>query len=54
MKMWEAIIKLLDSPEEDIQVNALWIMGTAVQNNPKAQEAVSHLPVVKLPFNNFI
>lgn len=41
MNMWEPLIKLLESPSEAIKVNALWVLGTAVQNNPKAQEAVS-------------
>jgi len=39
MNMWEPLIKLLESPSEAIKVNALWVLGTAVQNNPKAQEA---------------
>ncbi|PVF96804.1 hypothetical protein CPB86DRAFT_786587 [Serendipita vermifera] len=49
MQMWEPIIKLLESTEEDIQVNALWIMGTAVQNNPKAQAAfLTHAPLPRV------
>lgn len=40
MKMWEPIQALLDDPSDAIRLNALWILGTAVQNNPKAQAAV--------------
>jgi hsp70-interacting protein len=40
LKMWEPILSLLDSPEDGIVAHACWIIGTAVQNNLKAQAAV--------------
>ena len=42
LKMWDPLQKLLTSPTstEDIKVQAMWVMGTAVQNNPAAQNAV--------------
>jgi hsp70-interacting protein len=38
--MWEPLQGLLASPSDDIKVQALWVIGTAVQNNPAAQKAV--------------
>ena len=42
MKMWEPIISLLTHPQSSppIQHATLWIIGTAVQNNDKAQMAI--------------
>ncbi|PWY97220.1 Fes1-domain-containing protein [Testicularia cyperi] len=40
MKMWPPIIALLSSEEPRIQTATAWILGTAVQNNDKAQIAV--------------
>lgn len=40
MKMWAPIISLLSSDEPRIQTATAWILGTAVQNNDKAQVAV--------------
>lgn len=40
MKMWQPIISLLSASEPEIQIAAAWIVGTAVQNNDKAQMAV--------------
>ncbi|KAJ1023152.1 hypothetical protein NDA16_003305 [Ustilago loliicola] len=40
MKMWQPIISLLSASEPEIQTAAAWILGTAVQNNDKAQMAV--------------
>ncbi|KAF8596944.1 Fes1-domain-containing protein [Ceratobasidium sp. AG-I] len=37
MKMWEPLIELTHSPETGVQRHAIWILGTAVQNNSKAQ-----------------
>jgi hsp70-interacting protein len=43
--MLEPLQDLLASSSEDIKVQALWVIGTAVQNNPAAQKAVrSHHP----------
>ncbi|ETW79995.1 hypothetical protein HETIRDRAFT_246122, partial [Heterobasidion irregulare TC 32-1] len=41
LKMWDPLQKLLTSPTstEDIKVQAMWVIGTAVQNNPAAQNA---------------
>lgn len=41
MQMWGSLIELLSSPSDAIRMNTLWILGTAVQNNPSAQNAVS-------------
>jgi hsp70-interacting protein len=38
--MWEPLQDLLASSEEELKVQALWVIGTAVQNNPAAQKAV--------------
>ena len=40
--MWEPLHSLLTSPNssEAIQMQTLWILGTAVQNNPAAQNSV--------------
>ena len=42
LKMWEPLQNLLTSPSssDEIQTQVLWIIGTAVQNNPSAQTAV--------------
>lgn len=49
MKMWEPLIGLLSSPSDAIRMNTLWILGTAIQNNPKAQTAfLSHAPLSKV------
>ena len=42
LKMWEPLHSLLTSPNssEAIQMQTLWILGTAVQNNPAAQNSV--------------
>ncbi|KAI0758916.1 nucleotide exchange factors-like protein [Fomes fomentarius] len=41
LKMWEPLHSLLISPtsSEAIQMQTLWILGTAVQNNPPAQNS---------------
>ena len=38
--MWGPLQDLLGSPSDDMKVQALWVIGTAVQNNPAAQKAV--------------
>lgn len=40
MGMWPPLISLLHSEEPKVQTAAAWILGTAVQNNDKAQVAV--------------
>lgn len=38
LKLWEPLIKLLNTtPSPALRTATLWIFGTAVQNNPKAQ-----------------
>ena len=38
--MWEPLQGLPASPSDDVKVQALWIISTAVQNNPAVQKAV--------------
>ncbi|KAF8486828.1 armadillo-type protein, partial [Russula ochroleuca] len=45
--MWEPLQDLLASPSDDMKVQALWVIGTAVQNNPAAQKA--YLAIDPLP-----
>ncbi|KAI0744577.1 nucleotide exchange factors-like protein [Earliella scabrosa] len=48
LKMWEPLHSLLTNPtsSEEIQMQTLWILGTAVQNNPAAQNAyLAHNPL---------
>ncbi|KAH9980635.1 hypothetical protein BJV77DRAFT_1146287 [Russula vinacea] len=45
--MWEPLQDLLASPSDDVKVQALWVIGTAVQNNPAAQKA--YLAIDPLP-----
>lgn len=40
MQMWPVFLKLLSDPADGIQIGATWIVGTAVQNNDKAQMVV--------------
>ena len=40
LRMWEPLQGLLASPSDDVKTQALWVIGTAVQNNPAAQKAV--------------
>ncbi|CAO1632398.1 unnamed protein product [Sympodiomycopsis kandeliae] len=40
MKMWQPLLGLLESDSHRIQVASLWILGTAIQNNPSAQNAL--------------
>ncbi|KAH9920818.1 nucleotide exchange factor Fes1-domain-containing protein, partial [Epithele typhae] len=41
LKMWEPLHALLTNPtsSEEIQRHVLWVLGTAVQNNPSAQDS---------------
>ncbi|KAI0651140.1 armadillo-type protein [Trametes meyenii] len=49
LKMWEPLHALLTNPSssEEIQLQVLWVLGTAVQNNPAAQNA--YLSLSPLP-----
>ncbi|KAG8677924.1 hsp70 nucleotide exchange factor fes1, partial [Ceratobasidium sp. 395] len=40
LKMWEPLLGLMRSPVIGVQRHAIWIMGTAVQNNSTAQAAL--------------
>jgi len=42
LKMWGPLQSLLtsQSPSDEIKTRTLWIIGTAVQNNPSAQNSV--------------
>ncbi|ORX76074.1 Fes1-domain-containing protein, partial [Basidiobolus meristosporus CBS 931.73] len=39
MRLWKPLIEVLDSPHPSLRMNAAWVCGTAIQNNPKAQKA---------------
>ncbi|KAI8048773.1 armadillo-type protein [Gilbertella persicaria] len=39
MKLWPGIIQQLSAPEAEIRQGTAWVCGTAVQNNPEAQQA---------------
>ncbi|KAI8574945.1 hypothetical protein K450DRAFT_264010 [Umbelopsis ramanniana AG] len=40
MKLWPAIIAQLNNENAEIRKGVAWVCGTAVQNNPKAQQAL--------------
>lgn len=40
LKLWEPLLKLLQDEHQPVVAHACWIMGTAVQNNLKAQSAL--------------
>lgn len=42
--LWTPLVRLLDDGEADIRRMAAWCVGTAVQNNEKAQDRVCPLP----------
>jgi hypothetical protein len=37
LRMWEPLQGLLSASADGVKVQALWVIGTAMQNNPKAQ-----------------
>ncbi|KAG2179899.1 hypothetical protein INT43_003685, partial [Umbelopsis isabellina] len=39
MNLWPAIIEQLNNEHAEVRKGSAWVCGTAVQNNPKAQEA---------------
>jgi hypothetical protein len=43
MNMWPSLIGLLSAPEDEVIRHVCWICGTAIQNNIKAQTAVSDI-----------
>lgn len=51
LKMWEPLHGLLleSSTSDELKMQTLWVIGTALQNNPAAQLKVSHMsPGVRL------
>ncbi|PPQ71325.1 hypothetical protein CVT26_011970 [Gymnopilus dilepis] len=51
LKLWEPLHSILthESSTQDIKTQGLWVVGTAVQNNPSAQDAyLSHNPLPTL------
>lgn len=46
MNLWPAIIEQLSNEHAEVRKGSAWVCGTAVQNNPKAQEAVSTLQMM--------
>ncbi|KAK9459349.1 armadillo-type protein [Lipomyces oligophaga] len=44
MGMWPGLLSQLQSPEPVIRKMACWVIGTAVQNNPKSQAALAAYP----------
>lgn len=53
MNLWPALLGQLTAPEPEIRKGVAWVCGTAVQNNPKAQTAVSgSTPKITAPFHN--
>ena len=45
LKLWTPLAEQLENPEADLRKYAAWCVGTAVENNVKAQERVSNLSV---------
>lgn len=55
LKMWEPLHGLLlsSNTSDDIKMQTLWVIGTALQNNPAAQLTVGHsFPVLRLAHNS--
>lgn len=50
LKLWPPLIALFDDEEDVVVQHALWIAGTAVQNNLKGQAAVSFTSRSSLTF----
>ncbi|KAI9679098.1 MAG: hsp70 nucleotide exchange factor fes1 [Trizodia sp. TS-e1964] len=46
LALWPPLIGMLDSPEAELRRMAAWCVGTAVQNNPKAQEKALELNAI--------
>lgn len=50
LKMWQDLISLLDHTDKEFRKLACWIIGTAVQNNPKSQKnCLDSRPLEALP-----
>ncbi|CAG8455212.1 1709_t:CDS:2 [Acaulospora colombiana] len=48
MNLWPKIISFLAFPEVSLRKHALWVCGTAVQNNPQAQKAFTEKGGLKI------
>ena len=48
MGLWTPLVQLLKHEETEIRRYAAWAIGTAVQNNPKAQDKVCFNPLTLL------
>ncbi|PVU90277.1 hypothetical protein BB559_000109 [Furculomyces boomerangus] len=51
--LWPRIIAQLESTETEMRLGALWVIGTAVQHNPKAQAAFSSHSGLENVLNTF-
>jgi hsp70-interacting protein len=49
LKIWEPLHALLtaESSTPEIKTQTLWVIGTALQNNPSAQDAVGLLSTLQ-------
>jgi hsp70-interacting protein len=43
--LWTPLVQLLKNEEPELRRMAAWCIGTAVQNNPTAQEGVNYSPL---------
>src|SRR2546421_12609899 len=50
MNLWPKLISFLSFPEISLKMHAIWVCGTAIQNNPRAQKAVRFTPPHPLQF----
>jgi hypothetical protein len=48
LKLWQPLLALVNDPIDEIARHALWVAGTAIQNNLKGQAAVSRNLEAKL------
>ena len=39
MKLWKPLIAFLSDPIDEMRLQSCWVLGTAIQNNPKSQSA---------------
>ncbi|CAG8492769.1 1402_t:CDS:2 [Funneliformis mosseae] len=51
MNLWPKILSFLSFPETSLRVHAVWVCGTAVQNNLKAQKAFAEKGGIRLILN---
>lgn len=54
LNMWEPLHSLLtlDTSPLSVKIQALWVIGTALQNNPAAQDAVRHPNIILTAFSD--